>query len=616
MRWLTSKPSSSIHQRLARWLWLAGALVILAICLVGYYLRRQEVLEDLSSQANSLSRLYSERVESELLLTQAVTSILSLALEEETLDAEREKSFFTQLLEKNEMLYGCGVALEPDVLASLSSAYFYRERSGISRVTLDPSRYREQNWYNRSEARWSLESLPKKLPGTGVTLSYTVPLHQNGRFVGVVRCDLPEESLFNEIASLRLDGKGYSYLATSDGTVLISSKPRLKSIPSDWLEDEDSAREKLTRREISGSAVWVLTTSLGDTGVSLGLVYPHSEVQKRVGFLVAGFILFALVAFTLLYRTIVTVTRMFMNPLERLTEATERVGKGDLAATISPLPEERELRIVAIAFNTMVERLRDKIHQLQVTREAKELLSGELKAGQDIQKSYLPPPRSFPGMEMAAYSEPAREVGGDFYDFFELDNGTVVFALGDVSGKGLAAALHMVCLRTILRAVKERWTGPATALTEVNRLFLSRAEELDGFFATIFLGCLESTTGRLVYSNAGHDPPYLVSSKGQSNELTLTGDIPLGVLPDYHYSEQSRDLEADDLLVLFSDGLPEARKLHSEEQYSEDRLFQTIRTVRAKTPMEICNILLREVDEHSEGHRADDRTVLVVQRKV
>lgn len=610
-----SKSTPSIHERLANWLWCAGAIIIIAVCLTGYHLRRQEVLEDLRFQANSISRLYSERVESELLLTQAVTSILSLALEEETLDSEREKIFFTQLLERNKMLYGCGVALEPNALASLNSAYFYRDGSGISRVAMDPSRYRDQEWYHQSKARWSLESLPKKLPGTGVTLSYTVPLQQKGQFVGVVRCDLPEKSLFDEIASLRLDGKGYGFLATADGEVLISSNASLRSIPDQWLKTEDPTGDQLTRRELHGRELWVLTTSLGDTGVSLGLVYPHSEVQKQVGILVAGFVVVAVLALSILYRTIGIVTNMFMTPLERLTEATKKVGEGDLAATISPLPDETELRTVAVAFNVMLERLREQILQLQVTREAKEFLKGELKAGQDIQRSYLPPPRKFPGMELAASYEPAREVGGDFYDFFELDCGKVVFALGDVSGKGLAAALHMVCLRTILRAVKERWTGPADALTEINRLFLSRAEELDGFFATIFLGCLDPVSGRLLYSNGGHDPPCLASSHSGLVELESTGDIPLGVLADYKYAEKTCELKPGDVLTLFSDGLPEARKIDCEEQYSEDRLFSAIGRVREQPPEQICISLLRWVDEFSGGHRTDDRTVLVVKRK-
>jgi anti-sigma regulatory factor (Ser/Thr protein kinase) len=216
------------------------------------------------------------------------------------------------------------------------------------------------------------------------------------------------------------------------------------------------------------------------------------------------------------------------------------------------------------------------------------------------------------GWKIAYHYQPAREVGGDFYDFLRLDDGRVGLVIGDVSGKGIAAALVMANTQSVLRAVARRGNiAPGRVLAEANEVLYAYIPS--GTFVTCFYGVLDPESGRLVYANAGHDPPYL-QRDGDAQELKARG-MPLGLMPDMPYEEEEADLVAGDDLLFYSDGLVEAHDPEGE-MFGFSRLRKLIMAQSVDNGEELVDYLLAELTRFTgtDSEQEDDITLVILQR--
>lgn len=236
-------------------------------------------------------------------------------------------------------------------------------------------------------------------------------------------------------------------------------------------------------------------------------------------------------------------------------------------------------------------------------------LEQELQLARDLQQGLLleAAPR-LRGWEVTAVSLPARDLGGDLYDFLRLDGQTQGIMIGDVSGKGLAAALRMAVARTVFRHEARRGEAPGPTLAAVNRGVLS---EIPQGMVTMLYARLDTAEGLLRVANAGHTFPLIVN--GQVQELELSG-LPLGVDPDSDYSEAQVSLRPGDSVVLYTDGLPEAEN-RSGALFSFERLQKLIEAHRCLKPRALVALLLHELRAWSEGAQSDDVTVVVLRRR-
>lgn len=236
-------------------------------------------------------------------------------------------------------------------------------------------------------------------------------------------------------------------------------------------------------------------------------------------------------------------------------------------------------------------------------------LEQELQLARDLQQGLLleAAPR-LPGWEVAAVSLPARDLGGDLYDFIRLDGHSQGIMIGDVSGKGLAAALRMAVARTVFRHEARRGEPPGVTLASVNRGVLS---EIPQGMVTMLYARLDTAQGLLRVANAGHTFPLIVN--GQVQELELSG-LPLGVDPDSDYSEASATLEPGDSVVLYTDGVPEAAN-RGGALFSFERLQALIEAHRHLKPRALVALLLHELRAWSDGAQSDDVTIVVLRRR-
>jgi serine phosphatase RsbU (regulator of sigma subunit)/anti-sigma regulatory factor (Ser/Thr protein kinase) len=237
----------------------------------------------------------------------------------------------------------------------------------------------------------------------------------------------------------------------------------------------------------------------------------------------------------------------------------------------------------------------------------------ELGTARSIQHALLP--KDLPkleGWKIAYHYQPAREVGGDFYDFLRLDDGRIGLVIGDVSGKGIAAALVMANTQSVLRAVARRGNiAPGRVLAEANEVLYAYIPS--GTFVTCFYGVLDPESGRLVYANAGHDPPY-VQRDGDAEELRARG-MPLGLMPGMPYDEKETVLAAGDDLLLYSDGLVEAHNPEGD-MFGFPRLGKLIMAKSAGSGEELVEFLLAELLRFTgpDSEQEDDITLVTLER--
>ena len=257
--------------------------------------------------------------------------------------------------------------------------------------------------------------------------------------------------------------------------------------------------------------------------------------------------------------------------------------------------------------------LKEYIKNLQETTAQKEKIESELQIASNIQQQMLPKVHKIPGREGIFYYgvlKPARQVGGDLYDFMVRDN-FLYFSIGDVSGKGIPAALFMAKTLTLFRAKVSGGKDPGELSAEINHeLEKYNAESM---FVTFFIGKLNLNTGELVYTNAGHNLPYFISGDKSISLLKGTHGLPLGSLADQNYQQGTYQFSIGEKIVLFTDGIPEATNTDTE-LFGDPRMENILAEKSDAAPRELAEAILSEVESFAgDAEQADDITMFILE---
>jgi len=277
-----------------------------------------------------------------------------------------------------------------------------------------------------------------------------------------------------------------------------------------------------------------------------------------------------------------------------------------LKARIEACLEKKRLRDVEIAYTQKLE------EDFIAEKREKERMQQELEIARKIQDSLLPEKTpSVPGLDIGAITFPAKEVGGDFYDFIQVDPQNLGFVIADVSGKGVPAALFMSLSRAIIRANAFRNQNCADAIIQSNKLIEEDSKTC--MFVTVFYGILETSTNLYRYVNAGHNPPILIrSGSDQTETLSTAGGIALGIFEDIELQESHVQLQPGDLLIHYTDGITEAFNDKGEE-FGEERLVEVILTNRTLTAADLVKATIAAVEAFADGYpQTDDITLIVL----
>jgi len=237
-------------------------------------------------------------------------------------------------------------------------------------------------------------------------------------------------------------------------------------------------------------------------------------------------------------------------------------------------------------------------------------LARELQGG--LLPKIFPTKEEAPGIELFARLDPAKEVSGDLYDFFPIENGKMCFVVGDVSGKGIAAGIFMAVTRTLIRATAVAGRSPLEILTKVNAQLAK--ENQASLFVTMILGIVDTKTGRMVYGQGGHNPPIRVPLKGKPS-YEPPGGMPLGVFDDAKFGERELVLEKGETLLVYTDGVTEAMNL-AKDLFGEDRLERAVEGGAVLSAEKLTERVVEKVEEFvGEAERSDDITMLAIQRR-
>jgi len=347
---------------------------------------------------------------------------------------------------------------------------------------------------------------------------------------------------------------------------------------------------------------------------------PQTLAQGSSVFSVAGVLLVTAIFWLLLTAPIGAVfgaltTRVVIKRLQRLVRATGQFASGDYSQRV-PISRKDEIGQLEAQFNTMAQQLVESIEQQkllteqQARLEERARIEQELRTAQYIQRSLLPAEvPSLPGWQLMREYRPAREVGGDFYDFLPFEDGRLGIIIGDATDKGVSAALLMATTCTMLRTAARGSDSPEEVLARVNDLLAATIPT--GMFVTCFYAVLDPGNGNLRFANAGHDLPFWRHSSGVS-ELKATG-MPLGMMPGSRYDVQEAVLEPGDSLLLYSDGLVEAHNAQ-RDMFGFPRLMNLMAAHAGGTAL--VDFLLCELATFTGAHveQEDDVTMMAVCR--
>jgi sigma-B regulation protein RsbU (phosphoserine phosphatase) len=257
----------------------------------------------------------------------------------------------------------------------------------------------------------------------------------------------------------------------------------------------------------------------------------------------------------------------------------------------------------------LLEKLETQVQRCRRLRRAERQRADELRDAREIQNHLLP--KRIPQVkdyEIAGVTQPIRYVGGDYYDVVRISETQTVLCIGDVSGKGMPAALLMSSLQAALRPLMWETRSPRELCRRLNRILCEIAPV--GKFISFFYAVLDSEDNRLSYCNAGHNPPVLVRANGAACELNAAGAV-LGQFPDWVYEESDIQLGPGDRLIMFTDGLVEACD-RDDEQFGEERLTGIARENRGTGAEELKTLLMRAASEHCGGRFQDDASMIVL----
>ncbi len=472
---------------------------------------------------------------------------------------------------------------------------------------------------------------------------------KNGQIAGVVGMDFSNTDIYSEIANTAVSDGGFSFVLNKQGNVLFSSRTEGEIFSNPNKNDlrlcsEETLAQAATKM-VNGEKGTVLVTVDGEEyflafapmktiGWSFGTLTPRRDVSKLAEagrdyfleqvelfgtrlqsefFLIIFAVLILLVWFL---NTFISASKIlsarFVRPINELSDGVREIADGNYEKTLN-IKTDDEIKHLEICFNAMTFALKEYTADLTKTVSERERIQTELDIAAEIQSGMLP--KDFPArddIEILAKMTPAKEVGGDFYDFYMLDKTHVVITVADVSGKGIPAALFMGSSKTVLNNFIVRFykeNSLALAVSAANEKICSNNEAM--MFVTAFIGVLDLETGEFTFVNAGHNPPVLYRAEENHCEfLDVKKNFVLGPMDGISFEEQKISLKRGDLLFVYTDGVTEALNVKNEE-YLPDRLIKFMNSTDCRVDLKtlLKNIRADVANHVGDAEQSDDITL-------
>ncbi len=628
----------SLATRLSFGIIILGTAVFMTVLAANYFLSRNLLEEYIGHLARSTATSTVKEVEAVFRSVATSADALAAIVTKADISKEQIKDSIRAMLKINPNIYGMTVALEPYTLhqdIGEFSPYYFRDsgRLGYADLAARDYRYRLWDWYNRpksaNQAVWT-EPYYDEGGGNALMTTYATPLKisENGQFAGVATADIALDWLQQLTENIRILETGFGLIVSQQDTIVAHPDAsrvmkKLKStleagfIENYWdiylkSKQAHSATYFNAPCRHQQGACWIAIKPLLDTGWKVVIVIPESELVADIMLLTGEIALIAVIGLLALAMVIVSTTRRMISPLSHLTRITGDIGSGNLDTSL-PEPERNdEIGALTNDFRNMRDALRDYIDRLRETTAKQQRLESEIQIARGIQMSMVPGGGTVTisehGYQLYSVLRPARSVGGDLY-YFKHQAGKLHFIVGDVSDKGVPAALFMAKTVTLYTGALSDQLSPGVILGRMNQ---SLSQNNDAcMFVTALCGTLDLETGRLVMANAGHMHP-LQKTSSNSGELAVDGSIALGLMEEAEYPDVAFDLAPHTSLLMYTDGISEAFNAE-QEQYEEKRLLDLVAGADDLSAEALGTATLADVDSFvGEAEQSDDITLMVI----
>ena len=627
--------------RVSLWVVFFAAIIFNVALGFLFYQSREAVRQEAISRATTILDKTSLRVEGILNRVEVASNMTKWLVMRHPNKADSMFVYSRGMLQNNPDFYNCSIAFEPYYFKD-KGRYFsaYTKHIGDSLRTIqggsDHYQYFFADWYLMSQLLgkpcWTepYMDLDVATNTSEMVTSYCQTIkNKQGQVIGVINTSLSITWLSQTISEVKPYPNSYSIMIGRGGTYFVhpdTTKITRQTIFTQTLEQPDTAltalgyamqrgEEGMKHMNIDGKDSYVFYKPLGHTGCSMAIVCPESDIFggfDRLRNSVRAIVLVGLLL--MLYLFIRIITRE-LQPLRRLAHEAETIASGQFDAELPDFQRVDEIGQLSHSFGNMQQSLVKYIDELKNTTAQKASIESDLRIASGIQMGMLP--EKFPtrddrdDVQLYASLTPAKEVGGDLFDFYFRDE-KLFFCIGDVSGKGVPASLFMAVTRSTFRTVSAHESMPDRIVTTMNKAIADMNKT--HMFVTLFVGVLDLPTGRLHYCNAGHDAPLLVGAG--VGELACDSNIPVGFMPTWKYSLQETQIFTGTTILLFTDGLTEAMNADYAQFQIErvnDVAFQALSHGQQEPRQLIAQMTDAVHDFVGDAEQSDDLTMMAIQ---
>ena len=627
--------------RVSLWVVMFAAVIFIAALSFLFYQSREAVRQEAISHATQILDKTSLRVEGILNRVEVATNMTEWLVMRHPTKADSMFVYSRGMLTNNPDFYNCSIAFEPYYFQNYGR-YFsaYSKHSGDSIRTIqggsDNYQYFFMDWYLMPQLLdhpcWTepYVDLDVATNTSEMVTSYCQAIKNNeGKLIGVINTSLSLNWLSQTISAVKPYPNSYSIMIGRGGTYFVhpdSTKITRQSIFTQTIEDNDTAmanlghamqrgEEGIKRMNIGGKDSYVFYKPLGKTGCSMAIVCPESDIFGGFDRLRRTVMSIVTVGLLLMLYFFIRIITRELQPLRRLAKEAETIASGNFDTKLPELQRTDEIGQLSNSFAGMQKSLVRYIDELKDTTAEKASIESELQVASGIQMGMLP--KDFPtsqerdDVQLYASLTPAKDVGGDLFDFYIRDE-KLFFCIGDVSGKGVPASLFMAVTRSVFRTVSAHESMPDRIVATLNATMADMNET--NMFVTLFVGVLDLPTGRMRYCNAGHDAPLLV---GQGvGMLPCDPNIPAGFMPSWKYTLQETQIFTGTTIFLFTDGLTEAMD-STHALFKMERVNEVAKQALAnhqEEPRQLIAVMTDAVHQFvGDAEQSDDLTMMAIQ---
>ena len=624
--------------RVSLWVVMFAAVIFIAALGFLFYQSREAVRQEAISRAMQILDKTSLRVEGILNRVEVATDMTEWLVQRHPDKADSMFVYSRGMLLNNPDFYNCSIAFEPYYFKDQGryfSAYSKLDGDSIRSIQggSDNYQYFFMDWYlmpsllDRPGWTEPYMDLDVRTNTSEMVTSYCMAIKdKQNQFIGVINTSLSLNWLSQTISAVKPYPNSYSIMVGRGGTYFVhpdSTKITRQTIFTQTIEHPDTAltalghamqrgEEGIKQMNIDGEDCYVFYKPLGKTGCSMAIVCPESDIFGGFDRLRRTVMTIVCVGLLLMLYFFIRIITRELSPLRRLAKEAETIASGQFDTQLPDFQRTDEIGQLSHSFGNMQQSLVRYIEELKETTAQKASLESELQVASGIQMSMLP--SKFPdreGLDMYASMTPAKEVGGDLYNYLLKDD-SLYFCLGDVSGKGVPASLFMAQATRLFRTLANQQMAPADICTHMNEA-LSGDENLTNMFVTLFVGLVDLKTGHLSFCNAGHNPPIIGGGEHHGDFLTMLPNFPIGVMQGLQFQGEEIENIKGRPLFLYTDGLNEAEN-REFAQFGDDRLLDILRHTHFDTARQVTETLAAEVEHHRDGADPNDDLTMMCLR--